>query len=271
MREGCRVALMLAGLVPAALALPKAAAAAERTAPAVPSAVPLPAARPVLVPFGTGPIPGELFAPTAQFSGTYLAPSDSAWRTSPMEQAFSSEGFVVWKPMPVPQKMAVRASVPLPLPRPVLLASAAQQASAAQPVEPEPAPVRTIVSAKEPPADIDALMVRSAERFDVPVRLVRRMVWKESKYNPKARHGPYWGLMQIRVDTARGLGFRGAPADLLDAETNLTYAVAYLANAYRVAGRSERRAEALYTRGYYYEAKRKGMLGALITTASAAE
>ncbi len=46
------------------------------------------------------------------------------------------------------------------------------------------------------------------------------MAWKESKFDPKQRNGRYWGLMQIRVDTARGLGFRGEPADLLDADTN---------------------------------------------------
>jgi soluble lytic murein transglycosylase-like protein len=43
----------------------------------------------------------------------------------------------------------------------------------------------------------------------------------------------------------------------------MTYAVAYLANAYRVAGGDERRAIRLYAGGYYYEAKRKGLLDEL--------
>lgn len=125
------------------------------------------------------------------------------------------------------------------------------------------------VTASQAPAEIEALILRHADRFALPASLVRRVAWRESKFDPKQRNGPYWGLMQIRVQTARGLGFRGEPADLLDADTNMTYAVAYLANAYKVAGRNETRAVALYAKGYYYEAKRKGMLGALIKTASA--
>lgn len=73
--------------------------------------------------------------------------------------------------------------------------------------------------------------------------------------------------MQIRHATARGLGYTGSAAGLLDANTNLTYAVAYLANAYRVAGGNERRAVSLYQSGYYYEAKRKGLQSELRTAA----
>lgn len=127
------------------------------------------------------------------------------------------------------------------------------------------------LTAERAPAKIEALIERYSARFNVPARLVRRVAWRESKFNPSLRHGPYWGLMQIRVDTARGLGFRGEPRDLLDAETNMAFAAAYLANAYRVAGRDEKRAVMLYASGYYYEAKRKGMLGTLIRTASAEE
>ncbi len=140
---------------------------------------------------------------------------------------------------------------------------------AARPIDDAPEPVATRATADRAPAAIEALLERHAQRFDVPVWLVRRVAWRESKFEPSRRNGPYWGLMQIRVDTARALGFRGAPKDLLDADTNLTYAVAYLANAYRVAGRDEKRAVMLYARGYYYEAKRKKMLDSLIRTASA--
>lgn len=140
---------------------------------------------------------------------------------------------------------------------------------AARPIDDAPEPVATRATADRAPEAIEALLERHAQRFDVPVWLVRRVAWRESKFEPSRRNGPYWGLMQIRVDTARALGFRGAPKDLLDADTNLTYAVAYLANAYRVAGRDEKRAVMLYARGYYYEAKRKKMLDSLIRTASA--
>ncbi|WP_428032584.1 transglycosylase SLT domain-containing protein [Ancylobacter sp.] len=143
------------------------------------------------------------------------------------------------------------------------------QEDAAAPIDNSPEPASSRPTAERAPAHIEALIQRHAERFDVPATLVRRVAWRESKFDPRQRHGPYWGLMQIRVDTARGLGFRGSPTDLLDADTNMTYAVAYLANAYRVAGRDEKRAVTLYAKGYYYEAKRKRMLDSLIRTAAA--
>ena len=104
----------------------------------------------------------------------------------------------------------------------------------------------------------------------MPEELIRRSIKRESGYNPKARNGPYWGLMQIRVDTARGMGFRGPARGLLDADTNLKYAVAYLANAFVVAGGDTDRALALYAGGYFYEARRKGLLDRLKTAADGA-
>ena len=142
---------------------------------------------------------------------------------------------------------------------------------AARAIDDTPTPVAGRLTSDRAPPHIEVLIERHAKRFDVPARLVRRVAWRESKFDPSRRHGPYWGLMQIRVDTARALGFRGEPRDLLDADVNMSYAVAYLANAYRVAGRDEKRAVMLYARGYYYEAKRKGMLGSLIRTAATEE
>lgn len=122
-----------------------------------------------------------------------------------------------------------------------------------------------ITGSIEPPAEpvksgLDERIAHYAALYDVPERLIRRSIVRESGYNPKARNGPYWGLMQIRYDTAQGLGYRGPAKGLLDADTNLKYACAYLANAYRVAGGDESRAIALYASGYYYEARRKNLL-----------
>jgi soluble lytic murein transglycosylase-like protein len=64
--------------------------------------------------------------------------------------------------------------------------------------------------------------------------------------------------MQIKAATARGVGYGGSAAGLLDPETNLTYAVRYLAGAYRLAGGNHDRAVSYYARGYYYAAKGKG-------------
>lgn len=121
---------------------------------------------------------------------------------------------------------------------------------------PPPEPIRLT-----PRAKIEASITRSALAYDIPESLVHAAVRRESNYNPAAKHGPYWGLMQIRYDTARSVGYNGPASGLLDAETNLKYGVAYLANAYRVAEGDMRRAIQLYAKGFYYEAKRKGLLG----------
>jgi soluble lytic murein transglycosylase-like protein len=97
---------------------------------------------------------------------------------------------------------------------------------------------------------LDALIARHASANKVPETLVRRVILLESRYNPSViDHGNY-GLMQIRLGTARALGYSGAAAGLLDADTNMTYAVRYLAGAYRAAHGNEARAMALYRTGY---------------------
>lgn len=117
-------------------------------------------------------------------------------------------------------------------------------------------------------ATIDTLVAQHAKAHGVPEALVHRVIRRESGYNARAKSRLYWGLMQIRYDTAQGMGYRGPASGLLDANTNLTYAVPYLANAYRVAGGNLDRAVSLYAGGYYYVAKRKGMLGQLRTAHS---
>jgi soluble lytic murein transglycosylase-like protein len=94
----------------------------------------------------------------------------------------------------------------------------------------------------------------------VPEPLVRRVVLRESGGNPRAvGRGGAMGLMQIKGATARAMGYGGSPSGLLDPETNLTYAVRYLAGAYRVAGGNFDRAVSNYARGYYGGAKRLGL------------
>lgn len=108
--------------------------------------------------------------------------------------------------------------------------------------------------------NVDSLISKYAAIYDVPESLVRRVVKRESGFNPKARNGPYYGLMQIRHDTARSMGYTGSAAGLLDAEINLKYAVKYLRGAYVVAGYNSDGAVRNYSRGYYYDAKRAGLL-----------
>ncbi|MBB3973580.1 lytic transglycosylase domain-containing protein [Hansschlegelia beijingensis] len=110
------------------------------------------------------------------------------------------------------------------------------------------------------PAQYDAIIAKHARAHGVPESLIRRVIVRESRYNPKAMHRGHYGMMQIKPATAQAMGYRGSAAGLLDADTNLTYAVRYLAGAYKVAGGDSDRAVRLYASGYYYDAKRKGML-----------
>jgi soluble lytic murein transglycosylase-like protein len=109
-------------------------------------------------------------------------------------------------------------------------------------------------------AGINSLISKYAAHYDVPESLIHRVVRRESGYNPRARNGPYWGLMQISAATARTMGYRGDGAGLLDAETNLKYAVKYLRGAWLVGGYNQDAAVRFYSRGYYYDAKRMGLL-----------
>jgi soluble lytic murein transglycosylase-like protein len=99
-------------------------------------------------------------------------------------------------------------------------------------------------------AALDPLIVQHAGANGMPVAFVRQVIRRESNFNPRAvDHGNY-GLMQIRLGTARALGYRGTAAGLLDPETNMTYGMRYLAGAYRAAHGNEARTLVLYSRGY---------------------
>lgn len=114
--------------------------------------------------------------------------------------------------------------------------------------------------ATDGPAEYDAIIAKHSRANGVPEALIRRVIVRESKYNPRAMHSGHYGMMQIKPATAKSMGYRGSAAGLLDADINLTYGVRYLAGAYRVAGGDHDRAVRYYASGYYYDAKRKGML-----------
>jgi hypothetical protein len=92
----------------------------------------------------------------------------------------------------------------------------------------------------------------------VPEALVHRVIVRESKYHPDlVGRGGTIGLMQIKLPTARGLGYQGDAEGLRDPDTNLTYGVKYLAGAWRAAEGDHDRAVHLYASGYYDVAKRQ--------------
>src|SRR6185369_2455584 len=91
-----------------------------------------------------------------------------------------------------------------------------------------------------------------------PEARVHRVIVRESKYPPDLLgRGGTIGLMQIKLATARGVGYTGDAEGLRDPETNLTYGVKYLAGAWRAAEGDHDRAVRLYAAGYYEVAKRQ--------------
>jgi soluble lytic murein transglycosylase-like protein len=108
-----------------------------------------------------------------------------------------------------------------------------------------PAPVT------EERAAIEVLIVKHAKAHGVPEALVRLVIRRESNFNPRAVYRGNYGLMQIRLGTARSLGYRGDADGLFDPATNMTYAMPYLAGAYRAAHGDEARTLVLYSRGYH--------------------
>lgn len=115
------------------------------------------------------------------------------------------------------------------------------------------------VAAYDANGNLNSLIARHAAMNNVPEELVRRVIKRESGGNARAISKGNYGLMQIRIGTARAMGYRGGAEGLLDANTNMTYAVKYLAGAYQAAGGNHAQAVHYYAAGYYYAAKRKGL------------
>ncbi|WP_313609886.1 lytic transglycosylase domain-containing protein [Rhizobium sp.] len=159
---------------------------------------------------------------------------------------------------------AERKVIPLPKPDSTVLAYAAGPTNAALAAirqnETVTAPLKSAPAGRE---KLSGLISKYAVMYNVPEDLVHRVVQRESMYNPGAYNGGHFGLMQIKHATARSMGFDGPASGLFDAETNLKYAVKYLRGAWLVADSNRDNAVRLYARGYYYDAKRKGMLHVL--------
>ena len=111
-------------------------------------------------------------------------------------------------------------------------------------------------------AQYDSMVASHARANNVPEALVHRVIVRESKYHPNlVGRGGTIGLMQIKLPTARGLGYTGDAAGLRDPDTNLAWGIKYLAGAYRAANGDHSRAVHYYASGYYYAAKRQRRTG----------
>ncbi len=81
------------------------------------------------------------------------------------------------------------------------------------------------------------LINRYARKHGIPSNLAHAIVRVESNFNPKARgRAGEVGLMQIKLATARLMGYRGSRKGLYDPETNIKYGMKYLAGAHKLSG-----------------------------------
>ena len=72
---------------------------------------------------------------------------------------------------------------------------------------------------------------------NIPVDLAHAVIKTESNYNKNARgRAGEIGLMQIKLSTARGLGYRGTAKALYEPQTNIKYGMKYLGLAHELSG-----------------------------------
>ena len=84
--------------------------------------------------------------------------------------------------------------------------------------------------------NVVAMITRSAPGYGVPTWFALRIAKVESNYNPNVRGaaGEY-GVFQLKCATARGVGFRGNCAALLNPSVNVQYGLKHLQIAVRMS------------------------------------
>ncbi len=97
-----------------------------------------------------------------------------------------------------------------------------------------------------------AIIARHARENGVPLALANAVVQVESRYNPRVtgRAGEV-GLMQIKLQTARAMGFTGSRAALYDPETNIKFGMKYLGGAHKLGGGTTCGTILKYNGGHY--------------------
>lgn len=82
-----------------------------------------------------------------------------------------------------------------------------------------------------------AVIARYAAIEGIPVALAHAVIRIESNYRPNARgRAGEIGLMQIKLKTARGMGYTGSAEGLYNVETNVKWGMKYLGRAHDLGG-----------------------------------
>lgn len=85
---------------------------------------------------------------------------------------------------------------------------------------------------------LTALFIAASTQFNLPTGLLESLCYVESKHNVTAVHeddggSNSIGVCQVKLVTARWLGFEGSEEDLMLPENNIFYAAAYLSYQHR--------------------------------------
>ncbi len=100
-----------------------------------------------------------------------------------------------------------------------------------------------------------ALFLAASLSAGLPPGLLDSVCWTESKHNPAAiRHhdgnGTSYGICQIKLATARLVGFKGTSKELMTPEVNIEYAARYLKRQLNRYNGNYVRALVSYNRGH---------------------
>ena len=92
-------------------------------------------------------------------------------------------------------------------------------------------------------------------QFGLPEGLLSALCYVESNHNPAAIHhddggGDSLGICQVKYKTAKWLGFKGTPEQLLRPEINIKYAAAYLKYQHKRYDNSLQKAVVAYNKGH---------------------
>lgn len=122
----------------------------------------------------------------------------------------------------------------------------------------------------------DDLIRNASETFDVPAPWIKAVIRVESNWNanayraePRINDGSY-GLMQVLLRTARGLGFAGDASELFDPVVNIPLGTGLLGNLRRQFGDDFRRVYSAYNSGDPDAWQTSAQVGANVARALAA-
>ena len=100
----------------------------------------------------------------------------------------------------------------------------------------------------------DEEIAGASSRYVVPPEWIKAVIQVESNWDPNAVNlsdpgGGAWGLMQLLLTTARGLGYTGTAQGLLDPAMNIEYGTRLLAQLKTQYGTDFRRIYSAYNSG----------------------